>query len=234
MRRRAGIITASGGAVRTAGPRRGQAMVESALVILAACFLFLALFQYARLFADKAVLSHAAARAARARAVGFNEWMVRKSALAGAIPASGRRLVPDFRETDAARRPAAGRKNALDAFLDLAFRTPARTAGYGIEAGRVPDFMASVSSGRARGILDYERWDDTDVDIRERSGFDEESPASLTVRVRQRRRLPIGRDALEAGAFDSAGGRDAGEPLSLAGEFSIESHYPLYLEDAGW
>jgi len=44
-------------------------MIESIFVIILACLCFLAIFQYANLFAAKTVLSHAAARAARARAV---------------------------------------------------------------------------------------------------------------------------------------------------------------------
>lgn len=61
-------------------------------VIVAA---FMVAFRYSRIVAAKTVLEHAASRAARAKAVGFNRFMCEKTARAAAIPVSGRRLWPE-------------------------------------------------------------------------------------------------------------------------------------------
>ena len=54
--------------------------------------------------AAKTVAEHAAARAARARAVGFNRFMCEKTARAALIPAAGRRLWPQDQAADEASR----------------------------------------------------------------------------------------------------------------------------------
>jgi len=87
--------------------RRGQAIVETLLALVFVTFLFLVLFQLSHLVTGKILLDHAAARAARARAVGFNEFMCRKAARVAVIPVAGRRLWPADEETfsEAARIP---------------------------------------------------------------------------------------------------------------------------------
>ena len=218
--------------------KRGQAMIESLLVMLLASLVFFAVFQYAHLFACKTILSHAATRAARARSVGFNEWMVRKSALVAAIPASGRRLSPAYSDMNGAYVAAIARRDPGTAF-NFALRASFRSQGQAMEVGRIPEFMESINSPTAETILDYEYWDRTDVDIRESPAFDGSAPGTLTVRVRQRHPLLIGMNELEEGEIRSVNehleaGEAPDESLSIAGEYSIESHYPLYLEDAQW
>ena len=82
--------------------RRGQAMLETALAVLFITVLFLVVFQVAHMVTTKILLDHAAARAARAKAVGFNEWMCLKSARVAMIPVAGRRLWPEEGEYDEA------------------------------------------------------------------------------------------------------------------------------------
>lgn len=219
------------------GRRDGQSIVESVLVILVACFIFFTLFQYAHLFACKTILSHAAARAARARTVGFNEWMVRKSALVASIPASGKRLSPNFSTVDGTWVSALARKNT-GSLIDMALHATPTSPGYLIEVGRIPEFMESDNEASSTAVLDYELWERTEVDLDESFAFDGESPASLAVRVKQRHPLLFSLEPLREGKLvsvneDAEGGGDE-EDLALAGEFSIESHYPLYLEDAKW
>ena len=74
--------------------RRGQAMLETALAVLFITFVFLGLFQISHLVTAQVLLDHAAARAARAKAVGFNDFMCEKSARVAMIPVAGRRLWP--------------------------------------------------------------------------------------------------------------------------------------------
>ena len=79
-------------------PRRargGQAMLETVLAVFFITMLFLLVFQVAHMVTAKILLDHAAARAARAKAVGFNEWMCLKSARVAMIPVAGRRNWPE-------------------------------------------------------------------------------------------------------------------------------------------
>ena len=78
------------------GGEAGQSLVESCLVIALISFIFMGLFQISRLSAAREVLQHAAARAARARTVGFNAWMVPKVVRVAAIPNAGRMTEPLF------------------------------------------------------------------------------------------------------------------------------------------
>ncbi|HNX33002.1 MAG TPA: TadE/TadG family type IV pilus assembly protein [Kiritimatiellia bacterium] len=204
-------------------------MIESVFVIILVCLCFLAIFQYANLFAAKAVLSHAATRAARARAVGFNRWMVEKSARVAAIPASGRRLVPPSAGLDPAITAALG-QNRVGAVWDLALRSSGRSPGIALELGRVPDYMDSDNDPTAGNILDYELWEALSVDIEEPLDLDGTTPGILRVTVRQRHPLLLALAALAEGEL-----RDPeGEEIALEGFYNIESHYPLYMEDMNW
>lgn len=82
--------------------RRGQAMLETVLAVLFITVVFLAVFQFAHMVTVKILLDHAAARAARAKAVGFNDWMCLKSARVAMIPVAGRRIWPEAGEYDEA------------------------------------------------------------------------------------------------------------------------------------
>ena len=108
--------------------RDGQAMLETVLAVFFITLMFLAVFQVAHMVTTKILLDHAAARAARARAVGFNDWMCLKSARVAMIPVAGPRTWPVAE--DGERR----------------------------EASLVPIYMETENESMARGILDYERW----------------------------------------------------------------------------
>jgi hypothetical protein len=209
-------------------------MIESVLVIILTCLCFLGIFQYANLFASKAVLSHAAARAARARAVGFNYWMVEKSAFAAAIPASGKRLTPASAGIDAALSSLIGhfRNNEWTEGLEKSFYsfTNALTASTLMERGRIPDYMDSVNRPTAENILNYELWEALSVNLDEPINLDGATPGFLTATVRQRHPLLVAFASLAEGELSN----DPGGNISLEGSFSIESHYPLYLEDMNW
>jgi len=70
-------------------------MLETVLAVFFITMAFLMVFQVAHMATAKILLDHAAARAARARAVGFNDWMCLKSARVAMIPVAGRRTWPD-------------------------------------------------------------------------------------------------------------------------------------------
>lgn len=115
------------------GPRSGQSLIESCLVLIIVCILFFGLFQISQLFAAQEVLTYAAGRGARAKTVGFNRFMVHKTVRVGAIPNAGRMLNP---------APGGG---------------PARE--HAAEAARIPLYLGAENWGRLDAILDYESWD---------------------------------------------------------------------------
>lgn len=77
------------------GSSKGQAMIETVFAVLFITFIFLGLFVLSRMLTAKILLEHAAARAARAKAVGFNDFMCRKTARVAMIPVAGKRLWPE-------------------------------------------------------------------------------------------------------------------------------------------
>lgn len=113
----------------------GQAMIETVLAVLVISFLFFTLFSLSHMLSGKIMLEHAAMRVARARAVGFNDFMCLKAARVAVIPVAGKRLWPEeegFRE--------------------------------GTDIARVRTYLESPDEGRARGLLEYEDWKRLGVD----------------------------------------------------------------------
>jgi len=205
-------------------------MIESVFVIILACLCFFALFQYAHLFACKSVLNHAAARAARARAVGFSRFMAEKSARVAAIPACGRRLIPESAGVAPAIADALSR-NRVGEIWDLALRSTARSPGAQMEVARIPDYLDSESDATGLSVLNYELWDTLDLDFDEPLDIGGMTPGTLVATVSQCHPLLISLGPLAEGEL-----RDAreGETFAIEGFFAIESHYPLYMEDANW
>ena len=211
--------------------RNGQAMIESVFVIILACLCFFGIFQYANIFAAKAVLSHAATRAARARAVGFNVWMVEKSARVAAIPACGKRLTPPPGGIDPAITAALSRNRVGDIW-DLALRSNTRSPSSQMEVGRIPDYMDSINNPTAENILNYELWDTLNVHIDESLNLDGTAPSMLRVTVSQPHPLLIALKPLLEGELSDI--QQGDNVIALEGFYRIESHYPLYMEDLKW
>ncbi len=218
--------------IRPAGrvSSNGQAMIESVFVIILTSLVFLALFQYAQLFSAKLILTHAAARAARARTVGFNQWMVLKSARVASIPAAGRRLVPPGGGIDPAISTAL-QQNRVGDIWEMALRGNTRSPGAMLERGRVPEYMNTINNPTADQLLDYELWDTLSVELDESLTLDGMTPAEIDVNVRMRHPLLISLRALIDGELREAG---TDEDFAVKGYYRIENHYPLYIEDANW
>lgn len=110
-------------------------MLETVLAVLVVTFVFLTLFSLSHLLTGKILVEHAAMRVARARAVGFNDFMCLKTARVALIPVSGKRLWPE----------------------DDGFSA-------GNELARVRTYLESPDAARANGLLDYEHWKTMTVD----------------------------------------------------------------------
>lgn len=81
--------------MRLSSSSSGQAMLETVLAVLCISVLFLFFFHLSQVAMTRTLVDHAAARAARARTVGFNDFMCVKSARVAAIPVAGERLWPE-------------------------------------------------------------------------------------------------------------------------------------------
>ena len=111
-------------------------MVETVIAVLAITFIFLCLFKLSQLLTGKIMLEHAAMRVARARVVGFNDFMCRKAARVAVIPAAGKRVWPaDGEEFD-----------------------------YGMELARIGIYMNTPDAAVANGVMEYEGWRTLKVD----------------------------------------------------------------------
>lgn len=118
--------------------RPGQAMLESLLAAIFVSLLFFALFWFSRLLTVKIVLNHAAARAARARSVGLNDFVCAKAARAATISVAGKCLWA---------MDHAGGEVPTDTLVHL-----------------IPQYMMREDSSSAAGCLDFEYWHSLDVD----------------------------------------------------------------------
>lgn len=208
----------------------GQAMIESIFVIILTSLIFLALFQYANLFSSKIILTHAAARAARCRSVGFNQWMVLKSARVAAIPAAGKRLIPEQLGVDPAITAALQNNRVIDIW-ELALHSNTRSPGTMLERGRIPEYMGTINHPTAEHLLDYEHWETLSVRIDEDMDLDGKTPGLAVVDVSIRYPFLISVRALRDGELRNP---DQDEGMALKGHFQIENQYPLYIEDANW
>jgi len=72
----------------------GQALIESCIVIALICLILSGFFQLSQLYAAKEISAHACFRGARAKTVGFNDFMIGKVVRVGTIPNAGKMTFP--------------------------------------------------------------------------------------------------------------------------------------------
>jgi hypothetical protein len=152
----------------------GQSLIETCLMMGLVCLLFFGLFQVSQLFAAREILYHAAARGARARTVGLNDWMVQKAVMVASIPNAGRMIVPEP-DTEADNQDAVWAEMVAEDKPGTVFLksigVATASAQYNIERARIPEFMASDNANRARQILDYARWDNIRFTVPDAGSF---------------------------------------------------------------
>ena len=140
----------------TSGRRSGQAMLESIMAMIAILLLFLLLFNLSARIRAKLLVENAAAKCARARAVGYNDFMVRKIARLSTMPAAGKCLTP---------------ADSGGGVLPLASR-----------GHRIDDYLMSEYEAQSVAILDFELWRGGNTSIHATAG---DSPATATVAQRR-------------------------------------------------
>lgn len=119
------------GTPAAASAKAGQAMVEAILALLLVFFAVFALAQFADNLRTRLLVDYAALRAARARAVGFNDYMVLKTARACTIPVAGECYT------------TAPQGNTLTRSQ---------------RSGRIADYLATGWETQAASVLDFEYW----------------------------------------------------------------------------
>ena len=138
-------------------------MVETTIALIFVLIVFLALFNLADLTRTKLLVENAAVKCARARAVGYNDFMLRKIARLATMPAAGRCLTPS----------------------DSGTGTLSRSERY----HRIGDYLMSEYEAQANAILDFEYWQNGGTTISATKGA---SPATATVSQHRPRLFDFG------------------------------------------
>jgi hypothetical protein len=208
---------------------RGQSLIESCFVIFLISLVFAGLYQVSRLYAAREIVSHAAARGARAKTVGFDWWMVEKAMRVAAIPNAGHLIVPDLPSVAGINQDLLDAVQNLKpgAVWDYALGTQPSSIQTAIEQTRIPEYMVDFGGQLDNFILDYEQWDTLEMDHGGASfvppGLSAITPM-IEVHVKQDYPLTVPLH----GAFY---GKDE---VELSASASVEAHYPLYLDDLQW
>ena len=129
-------------------------MLESIIAMIAILLLFLLLFNLSDRTRVKLLVENAAAK--WARAVGYNDFMVRKIARLTTMPAAGKCLTPA--DSGVGALSLQSRYNKID------------------------DYLMSEYEAQANAILNFELWKDGNTSIHATSG---NSPATATVTQRR-------------------------------------------------
>ncbi len=199
--------------------RAGQALIESCFVIVVVSLLFFGLLQLSQLYAARTVNTYAATAGARARMVGFNDFMVHKVVRVASIPNAGAMQTPEPAPWASPELWAEGRPGALWR-MALRARGP-RAPQAEVERSRIPLYLGTNWWNEAPAVLDYERW----PDLRHRA----DEVFGDMVRVRTEQPFPL------VHPFRALFYADDHVPLrsgSPAGNHAItrELHYPVYLQ----
>ena len=143
--------------------KHGQTMVETTIAMIVILIVFLALFNLADLTRAKLLVENASVKCARARAVGYNDFMLRKIARLATMPAAGECLTVS---------------DAGDGKLSYAERYY-----------RISDYLMSDYEAQANAILDFAYWRNGGTAITASAG---QAPATATVTQHRPRLFDFG------------------------------------------
>lgn len=196
----------------------GQSVIESCIVVAITCLIFFGLFQVSQLFSAKAVLTYSAVAGARARMVGFNDFMVYKVVRAASIPNAGPMVTPTV--TRGGGVSAMVSSSTPGALWDTALHAGSPTSPqYDLERSRIPLYLGSTRWGELPAILDYENWDDI--------GYAEGGSSADLILAEARQNYEL------VWPFARAFYADDHVHMDSSGDDAFiirDKHYPLYLE----
>lgn len=127
-------------------------MLESIIAMIAILLLFLALFNLSDQVRARLLVENAAAKCARARAVGYNDFMVQKIARLSTMPVAGKCLTT---------------ADAEGTSLPLQSRY-----------GKIDDYLMSEYEAQADAILNFDLWQEGRTLVHATAG---NSPATATI-----------------------------------------------------
>jgi hypothetical protein len=178
-------------------------------------------FQISQLFAAKEILDYSAGRAARAKAVGFNSFMVFKCGKVACIANSGKMTEPAYTNVDWTLRDKI-ETSSPGGLWDWVLGEAAPTSDqYEIERVRIPEFLASPTLASAYYMLNYEDWDSVEVGVVTIGG-----PTGTILSATARQNYPL-RVPMHQSFY-------AADSVELEGQSYLENHYALYLDDMFW
>ncbi|MBN2685488.1 MAG: pilus assembly protein [Pontiellaceae bacterium] len=142
--------------------KSGAAMIESSVVLVILFLILFAVLQGSYMLAARDVLSFSSMATARSAQVGYNDFMLEKTARITSIPTAGPMITPNIRTF---RGPSGRTSGELwDDAVDL--RGGVSSGQYSIERRRIPAYLAAEHPGQLRAILDYDNWQMGDTQVR--------------------------------------------------------------------
>jgi len=200
--------------------RSGQAILETFIAVLLLCLVLFGILQVLLVYNARTLAHHAAARTARSRSVGLNEWMQEKVMRVASIPASGRMTYVDggFGETALPERLALGER--IDRAIDVRNPLPP-SAQTMAELEAISLYMTTRNHLVADSILSYEAWDEGWLGMRH---WADRNLAHVAVWNRYPLEMPFHR--LFYAPWDDA--------VTVRGEAAAIEHHELYLDGLGW
>ena len=137
--------------------RDGSVLIESSLVVALMSLVLFGVLQVSRLYAAREILDYSAMNAARARAVGFNSFMVYKVMRVSAIPNAGVLRNPEAAliADGSLNQPGLLPGDQWDAALAW---TPGGSPRAIIEQQRIPFYLGADNQAQLWAVLDYEHW----------------------------------------------------------------------------
>ncbi|MDA3835731.1 MAG: TadE/TadG family type IV pilus assembly protein [Spirochaetales bacterium] len=143
--------------------KSGAAMIESSVVLVLLFLILFGLLQTSYMVSARDVLSFSSMATARSAQVGYNDFMLKKTARITSIPTAGPIRTPSVRSTGGFRNvQTAGERwdNAVN------LRSWVSSTQYNIERRRIPAYLGAEHPGQLSAILDYDNWQMNDTLVR--------------------------------------------------------------------
>lgn len=196
-----------------AGSKSGQALLESFGIILLLCMILFGMVQYVLMLTATEVVQYSADASVRARAVGFNEFMVRKVSMVTAIPNAGVLSSGNIDLTRLADWEEA--HSAGTAYNRAISSNPGSSQYWQIERFNIPLVLGSPTFGQVFGYLNYDDWDTVAPPL-----YTSGSNNMIGVVIRQD--YPLRMPFLRAFSED--------DEIQIRKEANLADHAELYLE----
>ena len=202
--------------------RSGQSLIEACIVIAILCLVVFCGVQMSQIYMTSEVLNHAAVCGARARAVGFNDFMVMKTIRAAAIPCAGQLQGGYLNVANSynAYTITAQGPNHIGKAWDRAVRLVPGSSGdsqdqafQSVATAERQSIPLYLGSDYGQSVLDYERWPTITYSLME---------GDYTVQAQVRQDMPL--------VFPVHRAFIAADSILMQGEATIDNHYKLYLE----